>query len=110
MNTHQNILCLQLLMTKMSAEIKGTTNISIMYKTFTIIKLPEVSMNLSHISNASVPITLKALIVITCIPPLKTFIPWTKPKSMSQKSTHIKQEIIGIHQWLPLGNKLALKT
>ena len=28
---------------------------------------------------------------------------------MSQKSTHTKQEIIGIHSRLPPGNKLSLK-
>jgi len=78
-----------------------------MYKTFTINQLREVTMNLTHNSNAYVPTNLKAMILITCIPPLKTFIPWTKPKCL--KNSHIKQEIIGIHSWLPPGSKLSLK-
>jgi hypothetical protein len=75
----------------MSAVIKVTTNTSNMYKTFAINQLPEVTMNLIHDSNASVPTTLKALIVITCIPPLKNFSPWTKTKCLKNQHTQKKK-------------------
>jgi hypothetical protein len=85
----------------MSAAIKVTANTSNMYKTFTINQLPEVTMNLTHNSNVSVPTTLKALIVKTCIPPLKTFIPWTKPKCLKNQHTQNKKSqgfVQGSHQ------------